>query len=86
MNKIFYFISAILAFSFPSLGQEERQNKKTDHLEEHSIINLFDAFGRRDDLIKEFGFSCILKYNGTTISSLDRLARDGIMSSCDNVI
>jgi len=43
---------------------------KTDfrEIKENTVINLYDAFG--DDkagLIKDFGFSCIIKYKGKTI-------------------
>jgi 7,8-dihydropterin-6-yl-methyl-4-(beta-D-ribofuranosyl)aminobenzene 5'-phosphate synthase len=34
---------------------------------EGTITNLYDAFGRDSALTKDFGFSCITKYQGTTI-------------------
>lgn len=37
-------------------------------LEENTIINLYDAFGDdKEGMIKDFGFSCIVKYKGKTI-------------------
>jgi len=37
-------------------------------IKNNTVINLYDAFGEdRADLEKDFGFSCILKYNGKTI-------------------
>jgi len=36
-------------------------------IKEGSITNLYDAFGKDTTLKKDFGFSCILKYNGKTI-------------------
>ncbi len=36
--------------------------------DERWVINLYDAFGEdKQGLIKDFGFSCIVKYNGKTI-------------------
>ncbi|MBK9729135.1 MAG: MBL fold metallo-hydrolase [Saprospiraceae bacterium] len=37
------------------------------NLEEGQILNLYDAFSKDSNLIKDFGFSCITKYNGKTI-------------------
>ena len=49
-----------------SIATEERL--KFRDVEENTIINLYDAFGEdKDGLIKDFGFSCILKYKGKTI-------------------
>ena len=36
-------------------------------LTEGTIVNLYDAFGKDASLTKDWGFSCIIKYNGTTI-------------------
>lgn len=36
-------------------------------VEEGTITNLYDAFGRDSTLRKDFGFSCILKHGGKTI-------------------
>lgn len=36
-------------------------------LREGSITNLYDAFGKDSSLVKDFGFSCILKYQGKVI-------------------
>lgn len=31
------------------------------------MINVFDAFGKREDLFKNFGFSSIINYRGKII-------------------
>lgn len=36
-------------------------------LEEGTIINLYDAFGKDSALIKDFGFSCVTRYQGKTV-------------------
>ncbi len=36
-------------------------------VKEGTITNLYDAFGKNNSLIKDFGFSCITKYAGKTI-------------------
>jgi 7,8-dihydropterin-6-yl-methyl-4-(beta-D-ribofuranosyl)aminobenzene 5'-phosphate synthase len=36
-------------------------------LTEGTIVNLYDAFGKDASLTKDWGFSCIIKYNGKTI-------------------
>lgn len=36
-------------------------------MEEGTILNVYDAFGRDTTLTKDFGFSCITRYHGTTI-------------------
>lgn len=36
-------------------------------IREGSITNLYDAFGKDKGLVKDFGFSCILKHEGKTI-------------------
>jgi len=71
MNK-FLLVCIVIVFSACS-----RENKKTSvlenqidyrEIEENTIINLYDAFGEdKEGLIKDFGFSCILKYKGKTI-------------------
>lgn len=44
------------------------QNEPVTSLTENTIINLYDAFGKpRDGLIKDFGFSALIKYNGKLI-------------------
>ena len=47
----------LLAAFLPANGQ----------LKEGIIINLYDAFGKDSSLTKDFGFSCITKYQGKTI-------------------
>lgn len=41
--------------------------KETNELKEGVIINLYDAFSKDTSLTKDFGFSCITKYQGKTI-------------------
>lgn len=36
-------------------------------LPDNSITNLFDAFGRKPALVKEFGFSCLIRFRGQDI-------------------
>ncbi|MBK9336429.1 MAG: MBL fold metallo-hydrolase [Lewinellaceae bacterium] len=36
-------------------------------LPDHTITNLYDAFGNNPSLQKDFGFSCILRHEGRTI-------------------
>lgn len=36
-------------------------------LAEGTIVNLYDAFGKDASLTKDWGFSCIVRYNGKTI-------------------
>lgn len=42
------------------------QNRRVS-IPEGSVINLYDAFGKDKSLVQDFGFSCILKYQGKTI-------------------
>lgn len=42
-------------------------DESTSKIQEGSILNLYDAFGRDSSLIKDFGFSCIVKYAGKII-------------------
>lgn len=36
-------------------------------IQEGTIINLYDAFGRDENLTQDFGFSCLLKFQGKNI-------------------
>lgn len=36
-------------------------------VQDDTITNLYDAFGKEKDLEKDFGFSCLLRHNGKTI-------------------
>jgi len=48
--------------------QDEEPEELSSRLGENTIINLYDAFGeQRQGLTKDFGFSCIVKYEGKTI-------------------
>ncbi|MEI2694041.1 MAG: MBL fold metallo-hydrolase [Saprospiraceae bacterium] len=64
MMKIVAFIVSLflLAFTIPFIP-----NPYKPVLTEGSIINLYDAFGKDSSLTKDFGFSCITKYQGKTI-------------------
>lgn len=49
-------------------NKETIQNESASTVAENTIINLYDAFGKpRDGLIKDFGFSALIKYNGKLI-------------------
>ena len=72
MNKIILIGCTILLLISCSENKKESsfaENKNEFRkIEENTIINLYDAFGEdNDNLIKDFGFSCILKYRGKTI-------------------
>jgi len=45
----------------------EPSSEKATEVKEGTIINLYDAFGKDSTLTKDFGFSCITKYQGKTI-------------------
>jgi 7,8-dihydropterin-6-yl-methyl-4-(beta-D-ribofuranosyl)aminobenzene 5'-phosphate synthase len=45
----------------------KKEKPLSRNIEEGTIINLYDAFSKDTALIKDFGFSCILKYMGKTI-------------------
>jgi 7,8-dihydropterin-6-yl-methyl-4-(beta-D-ribofuranosyl)aminobenzene 5'-phosphate synthase len=47
--------------------QINRAAQNTTPVAEGTITNLYDAFGRKPGLVKDFGFSCILKFQGKTI-------------------
>lgn len=55
----FILVFAILAFRLPT--------KNLFEVKEGSITNLYDAFGKDTSLKKDFGFSCVTKFNGKTI-------------------
>jgi 7,8-dihydropterin-6-yl-methyl-4-(beta-D-ribofuranosyl)aminobenzene 5'-phosphate synthase len=62
-------IGLILFFCSCNQNQEDADFQKTfTKIKDNTIINLYDAFGEDNKQIeKDFGFSCILKYNGKTI-------------------
>lgn len=45
----------------------QAQSSRLFDIKEGSITNIYDAFGKDTALVKDFGFSCILKYEGQTI-------------------
>lgn len=64
MNKSILYISL-----FPLLLTlfNKSSDKKYMEIKEGTITNLYDSFGKDTSLIKDFGFSCITKYQGKTI-------------------
>lgn len=67
LNSMKYFshcslpvIVLLTAFWYPSTPSYHT-------VQEGTITNLYDAFGKNPLLTKDFGFSCITKYNGKTI-------------------
>jgi 7,8-dihydropterin-6-yl-methyl-4-(beta-D-ribofuranosyl)aminobenzene 5'-phosphate synthase len=71
MNKL---LLIYLIFVLGGCSQDNKRElnvqNKTDfrEIQENTIINLYDAFGDdKEGLIKDFGFSCIIKYKGKTI-------------------
>lgn len=57
----------IFLLAFFSVYLLNGQNRPVQPVTEGTITNLYDAFGKNDDLSQDFGFSCILKYHGKTI-------------------
>ena len=62
-------IGLIFFFCSCNQNQEDADFQKTfTKIKDNTIINLYDAFGEDNkQMEKDFGFSCILKYNGKTI-------------------
>ena len=58
------FTLIIIILTLTSFNLKRLQDKD---LVEGTIINLYDAFGKDASLTKDWGFSCITKYNGKTI-------------------
>lgn len=72
MNKVILICIAVLlsgcAQENKKSSEEEKDQIAYRVIEENTIINLYDAFGDdKEGMIKDFGFSCIIKYNGKTI-------------------
>jgi len=64
--KKYLFVPILLSFFiFSSLNQPEDNTNKI--VQEGTITNLYDAFGKDTTLTPDFGFSCITKYKGKTI-------------------
>ncbi len=66
MLKTFLLLIATLAY-FPVQKLEVPLQASTKEIGEGTITNLYDAFGKDSTLTKDFGFSCITKYQGKTI-------------------
>ena len=57
-----------LVLGLMSLGaMQGNKPSPSGDIREGTILNLYDAFGRNPDLTKDFGFSCITRYQGKTI-------------------
>ena len=61
-NILYCFLLLLLLTSF-----NKPSDKKIIEVKEGTITNLYDAFGKDTSLTKDFGFSCITKYQGKTI-------------------
>lgn len=49
-------------------GADTKQKESASVVEDYTITNLYDAFGKtRDGLTKDFGFSSLIKYKGKLI-------------------
>lgn len=62
-------IPLLVAFFLPCFTPLKHAEHEiaTMEVKEGTITNLYDAFGKNADLAKDFGFSCITKYQGKTI-------------------
>ncbi len=61
-NILYSFLLLVLLTSF-----NKPSDKNNIEVKEGAITNLYDAFGKDTSLTKDFGFSCITKYQGKTI-------------------
>lgn len=55
---------AVFLFGF---SRDAFDHSSPGEIREGTIINLYDAFGRNPELTKDFGFSCITRFQGKTI-------------------
>lgn len=60
-------LALLLFMLFTGMLGLNAQHVPSFTINEGSITNLYDAFGKDTALVKDFGFSCILKYNGKVI-------------------
>lgn len=60
-------VSLLLIVAFLCFNSCGKKNGNINIIEEGTITNLYDAFGKDTSLTKDFGFSYITKYQGTTI-------------------
>jgi 7,8-dihydropterin-6-yl-methyl-4-(beta-D-ribofuranosyl)aminobenzene 5'-phosphate synthase len=73
MNKLLSIIAIALLCSCnqetpKEVNTTDDSKNSYSEIQNNTVINLYDAFGEdREGLEKDFGFSCILKYNGKTI-------------------
>lgn len=58
-------LSALISILF--LSSNIQSEKTFSEVKEGTITNLYDAFSKNTSLTKDFGFSCITKYQGKTI-------------------
>lgn len=66
MLKMITLFIALFLSCFAPLKRSEHKTA-TMEVKEGTITNLYDAFGKNPLLTKDFGFSCITKYQGKTI-------------------
>ena len=62
-----YLLLLAIPFSLIGFSFSEKISPQDSIVKENTITNLYDAFSKDTTLIKDFGFSCITKYQGRTI-------------------
>lgn len=68
MTRALFVLIALLLTACSQNKSTSNLSKNSLEITENSIISLYDAFGEnKEGLIKDFGFSCLIKYNGKTI-------------------
>ncbi len=62
MRLLIFFLIILSSFN-----NGDEKNRCINNVEEGTIMNLYDAFSKDSSLTKDFGFSCITKFQGKTI-------------------
>lgn len=62
-----YSLTLFLAIVFSTFISFSSETNYEEGVRNNSITNLYDAFAKDSTLTKDFGFSCITKYQGKTI-------------------
>ena len=62
-----YLLLLAIPFSLIGFSFSQKIFPQDSLVKENTITNLYDAFSKDTALIKDFGFSCITKYQGKTI-------------------
>ncbi len=62
-----YLLLLAIPFSLIGFSFSEKISPQDSLVKENTITNLYDAFSKDSSLVKDFGFSCITKYQGKTI-------------------